>query len=378
MHKTLKDIKDFQEAGHRGTNSMFSTDQLNAATQFNVSLRQTKRSLTELRNGFVISLMPAFKDHLNDLNRWLITNKKLIKSDLKKFIDTLSLVFKTLGAAVSGVFNVLDPLVNLIGGWGAVLSGFIGLGILSWVVRLGVFLRRAGAAILFFSGTLRTLTLALLTNPLYLALAAIAAVLALVADELIVTAKGGDSLINHFGGLRKVIDNCVESLKTAFKWLVKLSQSRFKFSIFGGYKDLFKGVSEEAKKESNKVADIFGDALGANLVPKSHLKQNRSGQRNLRKVGDSSDFNGLNVYAVDRLKAPANHYSSRRLASNSAGGGKNITNNLTHNSKITNTINVPSGSTEVQQKAIMEQVESQIKEAMEFQNIQLSAAIGAV
>jgi hypothetical protein len=376
MHKTLKDIKDFQEAGHRGTNSMFSTDQLNAATQFNVSLRQTKRSLTELRNGFVISLMPAFKDLLNDLNRWLITNKKMIQSELKKFIESLGSVFNTLASAVSTVFSVLDPLVNLIGGWGAVLSGFIGLGILSWVVRLGVFLRRAAAAVIFFSGAVRILTVSLMTNPLCLLFMAIAAAIALIADEFIVTARGGDSLINSFGGIKQVIDNCVSAIKTAIDWLVKLNQTMFDFTIGGGYKDAFKGLVGEAKKASSKISDSFGDALGANLVPKSRLKQLKSGGRNSRQIGSPEDFGGLNIRVVDRLGESAFNSNARR--SNASNRPSNITHNINNNNKITNTINVPSGSTEVQQKAIMEQVEYQIQEALGIQNDKMTLDIGAV
>jgi hypothetical protein len=364
LRNTLKDAKDFQS--HRGKHSsnIFSPQQLQSVGQFNIAVRQTKRLIGDLRNGFIIGLLPAFKEHLTTLNHWLIANKQLIQMKLHGFVETLASVFKNLTWAISGVFSVFNPLVNLIGGWGTVLTGFIGVGILSWLVRLGAFLRTGAAAIIFFSGAVRTLTVALMTNPLCIALAAIAAAVVLIADEFIVTARGGDSLINRFTGLKTVVNNFVDVIKVAWEWLVKLNQAVYDFTFGGGARNMFNGMVEDAKETATKISDIFG-----NMIP-TFGKNSANGMPNLGQNGKyqlTPDIvnRNLNLYHQPLGKPGlANVYNTTKK---------------TIQSPVTNVhfnISTPTGGLSSDNQNMIKLMTKQIESALDLRDAKLLAAIG--
>jgi hypothetical protein len=359
LRKTLKDVKEFQASGGRGTDSIFNSKQLQAVNQFNLSLKQTKRTLGSLRDGFIINLLPAFKEHLDTLNEWLFKNRELVKTKLKGFVEGLGKVFSNLSTAISGVFSVFNPLVNLIGGWGNVLTGFIGLGILSWVMRLGVFLKNGAAAIFFFTGAVRTLTVALMTNPICLTLMAIAAAVALIADEFIVTARGGDSLMNRFSGLKQVVNNFVDVIKKAWEWLVKLNQAVFDFSFGGGAKDMFDGMVDGAKETASEISNIFSKAFGGKHVAKGQIN---IGQQGIKNHKPNELLNGLNVRYAQQPRHFLNTNNSNKTT-------KNI---------ITNHINItaPTGGTETENRNMVGLIKDEIKSELDLQHVKLMAAIG--
>lgn len=366
MRKTLKEAKEFQASGGGKSNSMFSSKQLHTVNQFNVSLKQTRRTLGELRNGFVVNLLPAFKEHLDSLNQWLNANRELIKTKLKGFVETLGSVFKNLSTAISGVFSVLNPLVGLIGGWGTVLTGFIGLGILSWVVRLGVFLKSGAAAIFFFSGAVRTLTVALMTNPICLTLMAVATAVALIADEFIVTARGGDSLMNRFTGLKKIGDKFTETLKNIWAWLIKVKDNMFKFTIRGGAKDMFNGIVDDAKKTAEGISDAFSNAFGGKHMATPTIQ---IGKQGANKNKPDQIINGFNVRHAQQPR----HF---HRSNNGAKTTKNI--QVTNKQPITINITAPKGGTDADNRNIVGLMRSEIDRALDLQNAKLSSAIGAV
>lgn len=365
LRSTLKEVKEFQEKGGRGAGSIFSRDQLDAVDKFNYSLKQTKKTIGLLRNSFVTSLLPAFKEHLDHLNNWLIKNKKLIQTNLKGFVDTLASAFRNLSTAVSYLFSALDPLVSLIGGWGMVLTGFIGAGVLSWIIRLGVFIRSAGAAVLFFSFTIRALTVALLANPIGRIISIIVAALVLLADEFIVTAKGGDSLMNRFKGLKEMGDKFIETLKNIWEWLVKVKDNMFDFAstIGGGAKDMFSGVVNNAKKTAKDVSDAFSNIFGpGNLEKELHTKLPEYKKQGIR---------------ITRSERMIHRFPNLQKSTTTPSVGKNV--NITHKPNITVNISAPSGGeADTSSTNLARQIQEQVTKAQELQNVKLAAAIGAV
>lgn len=395
LRKTLKDAQDFRDGGFSKTDSIFTRRQLIAVDRFNMSLRQTKKALGDLRNGFIIDLLPAFREYLDLFNIWLAKNKKAITSKINKFIETLGNTLTNLSSIISTVIGALNPLIDLIGGWGVVVSGIIGLGILSWVVRLGVFLNRAAAAVTVFAGAIKVLTVALMTNPIYLLLTAIAGVLVLVADEFIVTSKGGDSLMNRFAGLKRMGDAFIDTLQSIWGWLVKVKDNMFDFTFNGGAVNMFSSIVSDAKGAAKDVADsfdnmfssIFGNSKDSSDFPKTNITTRQVMQRtlvpnidypntsnsNINEYGNS----GLNILQATSqrhnlaLQAAANRSSNNKQSNTT----KNVTINQTPSVHIT--VNA-ANNTEEQAIDIADEVRRQIQSEIDYSNEKLLNAIGAV
>ena len=359
LRNTLKEANEFEKRGAGGLGNIFSSKQLDSVNQFNKSLKQTKKTIGVLRNSFVISLLPAFKEHLDALNNWLIKNKKLIQTKLKNFVEILGYALRNLSTSISYLFSVLDPLVSLIGGWGMVITGFIGAGILSWIVRLGIFIRSSGVAILFFSGTIRTLTAALLANPIGRIISIIVSVLVMLADEFFVTAKGGDSLMNRFKGLKKIGDKFIETLKSIWEWLIKVKDNMFDFAsnLGAGAKDMFNGVVDDAKKTAKGVSDAFSNIFGPGDLEKK-LQVRLADRKN---PGFKIIRSDSMIHKFPNLQKPSHNSSTH----------KNI--NISQKPNITLNLAAPeSGKLDIQS------INEQIQKALELQNVKLAAAIGAV
>jgi hypothetical protein len=256
--------------------------------------------------------------------------------------------------------------VGLIGGWGNVLTGFIGLGILSWVVRLGMFLKTGAAAVIFFSGAIRTLTIALMTNPIVLVLTAIATAIALIADEFIVTARGGDSLMNHFAGLKEIGDKFVVTLKNIWAWLIKVKDNMYDFSFGGGAKNMFNGLVDDANNVAQKISNRFSNMFGSKAVKTQFNNANPQGSK---KEWKTQIIKGFNVTTVPH---------PNKLSGRNNSTTKNI--NVTNNNKqpISINITVPPGGSEAQNKNMASLMKEEIQKALDLQSVELSAAIGAV
>lgn len=353
IRSTLKDAKDFKAGGGK-TNNYFSPEQLGTVHRFNVSLLQLKKTLGELRNKFVVGLLPAFKDNIDALNNWLLKNKELINTKISKFLETLTTAFKALTAVGKTIFAVLNPIVDLIGGWGVVLSGFIGAGILSWLVRLALFLKSAGTAIAVFSTAIRALTVALVSNPIVALITAITAALVLIADEFIVTAKGGDSLINRFGGLKKIGESFIETLKEMWHWLVKVGEDMLDFTGITALKELVTGSDKQKPEQPSH--SILAKALVPNISEYGKLDTTRS------------------INERFKFTPPSYNYHNSLAKNNNA---KTI--NHTNNSKPTFNfnINVPSGTSEEQSRVITKEVRKQIQSELDWHNEKTKNAIGS-
>ena len=381
LRKTLKDAKDFKEGGFSKTDSVFTRRQLIAVDRFNMSLRQTKKTLGDLRNGFIIDLLPAFRGYLDLFNIWIAKNKKAVTGKISKFIETLGNTLTNLSSIISTVMGALNPLVDLIGGWGVVVSGIIGLGILSWVVRLGVFLGKAAAAVTVFAGAIKALTVALMTNPIYLALTAIAGVLVLIADEFIVTAKGGDSLMNRFAGLKRIGDTFIDTLQGIWGWLVKVKDNMFDFTFNGGAINMFSSIVDDAKGAAKNVADtfdnmlsnIFGSSKNSPDFPKTNITTGQVIKQTLVPNIDTDEYGGLNISRATSQR----HGLALQAAANKKS---NTTKNVTINQKpsVNITVNAAKSNTREQAIDIADEIRRQIQSEIDYSNEKLLNAIGAV
>ena len=274
-------------------------------------------------------------------------------------MSSLAKSFKSVFSVFKSFYNVLDPLVQLIGGWSTILTGFIGAGILSWVVRLGVFLGRAGKAVLFAAGAIKTFSIALYTNPLALLIIGIGAALALLVDEIYVTIKGGDSLINRFAPLRTafdvtriVIEGFVDGLKEAWSWIEKLNEIMEDFSpipTFSKLKKTFQNLPEIKLPFSISKPEILDkiDGLDSKL--------------NVYKVkgGTGKTFRDIEPSSIA-----------------SSVSNKNTRNVVNNRNNINLSVNLKEGTTEKQAREITILIEEKLRENNVQNNLEELNAIG--
>jgi hypothetical protein len=362
LRNTLKDAKDFKEGKVNKASGGFSKEQINTIDRFNNSLLQTRRIINSIRNNIVTEMLPSIRDYLNELNRWLVANREVIKLKVKEFIATISKAFKSAYSVFKNVISVLDPLVQLIGGWSTILTGFIGAGILSWIVRLGVFLGRAAKAIIFATTAIRTLSLALLTNPITLTISAISGAFALLSNEIYITQKGGDSLINRFAPLRSafditriVIEGFVDGLKEAWRWLALLA-------------DKIKDLSFNA---FDKVTGFFKEPMKIKLIPEL------SNSNIFEEIKESE--NGLKIFSVKNRSKTFRNIEPRSISPSSVSSSvsnKNTRNVINNKNNINLSVNLPEGTSEKQAKEITKLVESRLLENNQQNNLETLNAIG--
>lgn len=385
IRNTLKDAKEFKEGKVNKASGGFTKEQINSVDRFNSTLLQTRRITSGVRNNLVTELLPSIKEYLDMLNSWLVTNKELIKLKFKDFMSGLAKSFKSVFSVFKNFYNVLDPLVQLIGGWSTILTGFIGAGILSWIVRLGVFLGRAGKAVLFAAGAIKTFSIALYTNPLALLIIGIGAALALLADEIYVTIKGGDSLINRFAPLRTafdvtriVIEGFVDGLKEAWSWMVKLNDIMEDFSPIPTFSKLDKTLQ-----------DVFNNKYNIKLFPEIDTK-------GLEKLGETEK--GLKIFKVGDAASAAAKFRDdaksgvgagsialkriepRTIAPSSIGSSinnKNTRNVVNNRNNINLSVTLSEGTTEKQAREITTLVEEKLRESNTQNNLETLNAIGA-
>lgn len=381
IRSTLKEAKEFKEGKVNKASGGFTKEQINSVDRFNSTLMQTRRITSGIRNNLVTELLPSIKEYLDLLNSWLLTNKELIKLKFKSFMSTIAKSFKSVFGVFKSFYNVLDPLVQLIGGWSTILTGFIGAGILSWVVRLGLFLGRTAKAILFAAGAVRTLSLALLANPLALLIGGVGAALTLLTNEIYVTIKGGDSLINRFAFLRTtfdltriVIEGFIDGLKEAWHWLGIVGDKVKEFS-FGAF---------------DKVTSFFKEPLKIKLlpeiVPPKELEQIGQTDQGL-KIYKSSSSAGSSFRLKESVLSGVALGSSapqrvepRTVAPSSissAANNKNMRNVINNRNNINLSVNLAKGTTESQAREITALVEEKLRENNAQNNLETLNAIGA-
>lgn len=347
LRSTLKDVDSYKK-GENENGSSFSPRQIAEVDKFNASLKTTASIARDLRNSFVIDMLPAVNEVVLSFKRWMVINKDLIQGKLKGAIETATDVFKLLVPIISRIIGIFDMLISATVGWKYLITAVIGIGIAVWFAGVA---SSIWAAVIAF----RAFTVAMLSNPITAIITAILAVLALLVDEIWVTIDGGDSLINRFlktdawEFCKDRINEVVEALKFMWEWIIKakdglLSLPNKTWKLGVELKDDIKDFFDIDKRIKNMD-------LPAGYIPKS------------------AKVFSMPSYSPEELAtSPSIMHSTNQ---------KNNHNNITQKNSFNMNITVPVGTSQEQAKVITDLVKRELEKHQEFETEKTLAAIGA-
>ena len=339
IKSTLKDAAHFKEGK---SSSSFDKSQIIAADNFNKALNATRSTVANLRNSFVIDMLPAIKDSLEVFNAWSQKNKVLIQEKLKDIVAGLAGAFKILSSVIRQVVSVLDFIISKTIGWRTIITAVISLGVATWFISLA-------SSVIVAARAFKVLSLAILSNPLVLVITAITAALVLLVDEIYTTIQGGDSFINDFlksdawTFCKNSIDNVVQSLRDMWQWLLKVKEGVFNFP--SNITTEIKGLLDSG---ASKFNDVFNNDLG------------KLGQGNVKQYA-------LPKYEPELLSRVLNSN-----VTNNAGPA-----NITQKNSFNMNIAVPAGTRQEQSKEILTLVRAEIEKNRAYETEKTLATIGS-
>lgn len=347
LRSTLKDVDSYKK-GENENGSTFTHEQIAEVDKFNASLKTTAAISRNLRNSFVIDMLPAVNEVVESFKEWMIANKDLIQGKLKGAIQTATDVFKLLAPIIGRIIGIFDMLISATVGWKYLITAVIGIGIAVWFAGVA---SSIWAAVIAF----RAFTVAMLSNPMVAIITAILAVLALLVDEIWVTINGGDSLINRFlksdawEFCKDRINEVVEALKFMWEWIIKAKDGLLSLPS----KTLKLGV--ELKDNIKDFFDIEKRIKSMDL-PAGYIPS------------------GAKVFSMPS-------YSPEELASSSSimhsTNQKTNNNNITQKNSFNMNITVPVGTSQEQARVITDLVKRELEKHQEFETEKTLAAIGA-
>lgn len=339
IKSTLRDAASFKEGK---SSSSFDKSQIIAVDNFNKALNATRSTVANLRNSFVIDMLPAIKETLEVFNTWVQKNKVFIQEKLKDIVAGLAGAFKILSSVIRQVASILDFIISKTIGWRSIITAVISLGVAAWFISLA-------SSVIVAARAFKVLSLAILSNPLVLVITAITAALVLLVDEIYVTIQGGDSFINDFlksdawTFCKNSIDNVVQSLRDMWQWLLKVKEGVFNFP--SNITTEIKGLLDSG---ASKFNDVFNNDLG------------KLGQGNVKQYA-------LPKYEPELL--------SRVLNSNVTNNARSA--NITQKNSFNMNIAVPTGTTQEQSKEILTLVRAEIEKNRAYETEKTLAAIGS-
>tara|TARA_R110000822_G_scaffold1950_8_gene9310 strand:+ start:1642 stop:3657 length:2016 start_codon:yes stop_codon:yes gene_type:complete len=188
-----------------------SKDLTDASQKWNDEFIHMGGLMKGIRNDLAVDLLPLMTDIAEAMRFWFMANRDVIKQKLHVFMDVVS----KSAAVMLKAFDRLNRVVQMMGGWGPVVTGFarsvlllsgamMAAGIVFGVQKLANLM--AGqtvktAIVGTIAWTRSILGLGIVTNaaaaPLYLFAAAIAAAL-LVYEDLMTAVRGGESTLGKY------------------------------------------------------------------------------------------------------------------------------------------------------------------------------------
>ena len=159
-------------------------------------------------------LLPVAKDLLNTFMEWATENKDFIKGELLKFFKTLvDMIFGMINVG-KAFFGILSGIVHLFGDWNTAISMttklltvFLGLGLLYGIGLIAQGLYGLTAAWYAMGSAAMFAQLKMMLIPL--AIGAVIAAIALIAEDIYAFTQGRDSVFGRF----------VQGLGKAFDWV---------------------------------------------------------------------------------------------------------------------------------------------------------------
>ena len=230
----LKDIKDFKEKGQTESGNVFNKKQILLANAFSRSLKTVNYTVKDIRNSFMVSLLPAMNENLISVKKWLDANKKVIETRLNDFIVGVGDAINDIAPVLGNTITLLDSLIKSTIGWKAALA-----------ILAAVIFGKVGIIITAIS---------------------------LIADEIQTTIKGGDSLINRFlkSDAWQWCSNAISKIVSAFIELDKMMAKTGNFiKDFFGSSTLKKNVELNLSNKSNSKGKLdYGSGESLFSMPK--------------------------------------------------------------------------------------------------------------
>jgi hypothetical protein len=109
LRSTLKDAENFK-AGKSKSN--FTPQQIAEVNRFNEALESTKQAAVDIRNSFVIDMLPAINKVLKPFKEWILKNKKLIQQKLKSVVEGVGEAFVFLFNVTSKIVGIFDSIIS--------------------------------------------------------------------------------------------------------------------------------------------------------------------------------------------------------------------------------------------------------------------------
>lgn len=237
---TLKDILDTKNAGK------YDNKEVNTAKEFENSQKTFSKTLSALKAKVLVAILPALTKMLNAFTKWIEINKKLITS---KLVDVISTVGTVLGVVASGALRIVEIfayLIDKVVGVKYIFAGLIGIGVAAWLVSVA-------SSIASVVSAFKALSLVIISNPLVILITAITAALVLLVDEIYVTIKGGDSLLNNFlnspawSAAVSYIQPVINAVKTLSDYISRtISNIKYMYEMWNGVSNK---MSDDTRKK---------------------------------------------------------------------------------------------------------------------------------
>ena len=339
---TLKDVEQFKKTGTTDSGNTFSKDQVKTVDNFNRSLRSLNYTSKEIRNSFVIDLLPPLNEVIIEFRGWIESNRELIRTKLKDVISGVSQAFSFLLPVLKRLFDILNAIIEPTIGWKNLITALVGIGLVAWIAGV---ITKVWALVTAFT--------ALIASPVVLTITAITAALVLLADEIYMTWQGGDTLINRFldseswNTFKGTLDSIIDSFKNMWSWITKTTDAM-----------------------SNLISEQFNKISLKNILPDFSGIGEMVGNREI-----NVPVGGKLINMKDRLPK----YNPQEAFGNS----NSVMNTTNRNNKVLNqrnsfNINVttPVGTSQEQSRIIVDLVQKELQKTFDYENEKALIAVG--
>lgn len=346
---TLKDVENFKTQKKPGekTNSFFDKQQVSTVDTFNKALGDTKDAVARIRNSFVIKLLPAITKILERIKKWIDNNKELIKQKIESLVAKISKAVTDFSDAIAKAVPKVILLIEKIAEWKGVIKLLMGIGIIGWLSRFTVSVFTAARAF----GVLTAASLRFMFTPMGALITAITAAFGLLANEIYVTWKGGDSFLKDIGdskAWKKITDSVcsfIDFLKEAWQWIMKVKEGIESFST--KIKDGVVKVYHQIIDEDDALSGAFNSRFGMMMTP--------------------NDISNMPEY-IARTPNQSSNYNQTT---------KHNHNNLEQKINFNMSFNVPQGTNAKELKTIEKIVKDELQKHTRFINEQTLAGLVA-
>jgi hypothetical protein len=342
----------------------FSNRQVAEVERFRHTLEATRETLRDIKDTFVVELLPDFGESLRVYRQWLVVNKALVKQRLHIFTDALTSAFSNMNHAVQTTVKLFDPLISSTIGWKTLISGLIGVGLSAWLFAIARSTALATTAML-------ALGRAMLANPMTWLVGG----LALLTEEIYRTIEGGDTLINRVikSDAWKSWARRIEQIKKPFIQLydivVKIADVISNLTL----DSIQQKISDFSSSAVDSVKSKMNDLFSSKQVQQVEIRRKEAKNINLKEYFASRD---LREEAKQSLAEHRDYSASKsqRVARSSEASKATSFNQKNHfNIKIETKAN----TTKEQAQEIVSVVKREIAKANTFENQKMFNAIGA-